>query len=295
LPAPVSGSLSAELNAAYAHCAQVISTQARNFWYGIRLLPPAKRRALSAVYAFARRADDIADGDRPQADKLTELHALRIQLDTVRESPSDPVLKALADAAERMPIHLEAFGELIDGCEADVRGSRYNTFDELVVYCRQVAGSIGRLSLGVFGADDLADASQLADSLGVALQLTNILRDVREDRLNGRVYLPTEDLDRFKVQLELDSDGNIADAQNVFAQLIEFEAARARDWYTTGLDLLPALDRRSAACCGAMAGIYVRLLRRISVDPAAPMRTRMTVPTWEKGLVAARCLAGLRP
>jgi phytoene synthase len=283
-----------ELDAAYAHCSQVTSAQARNFRHGIQLLPPVKRRALSAVYAFARRADDIADGDLPQAEKLAELGRLRAQLQVIRQHPEDLVLAALADAAERLPIPLDVFAELIDGCESDVRGRQYDTFEELVEYCRQVAGSIGRLSLGVFGAQDLTTASRFADALGVALQLTNILRDVREDRQNTRVYLPTEDLQRFGVRLAFDRHGNIADAPDAFARLIQFEAARAHSWYATGLQLLPLLDRRSAACCAAMSGIYLRLLRRISADPAAAMRTRISVPAWEKGLVAVRCLTGRR-
>ena len=111
------------------------------------------------------------------------------------------MLVALADAANRFDIPLAAFGELIDGCEADVRGTTYRTFDDLLHYCRCVAGSIGRLSLGVFGTADIAAAAPLADALGVALQLTNILRDIREDYLGGRIYLPAEDFERFGCSL----------------------------------------------------------------------------------------------
>ncbi len=190
-----------EIHAAYQHCEQVTRTQARNFSYGIRLLPADKRRALSAVYAFARRVDDIGDGSLPAQDKLVALAAARASVTTLAgpgaDASKDPVLVALADAARRFEIPLGAFGELIDGCEADVRGTRYATFGELEHYCRCVAGSIGRLSLGVFGCKDTAVAAPLADALGVALQLTNILRDIREDFGNGRVYLPAEDLARF--------------------------------------------------------------------------------------------------
>src|SRR6266568_1276916 len=199
-PAPV------EVRAAYQHCEQITKTQARNFSYGIRLLPADKRRALSAVYAFARRVDDIGDGTLPAADKLAALAVARADVTALSEQDGeisgDPVLVALADAARRFAIPLGAFGELIDGCEADVRGTRYATFGELHHYCRCVAGSIGRLSLGVFGCEDTAIAAPLADSLGIALQLTNILRDIREDFGDGRVYLPAEDLERFGVVLE---------------------------------------------------------------------------------------------
>src|SRR5699024_3719935 len=152
------------------------------------------RRALSAVYAFARRIDDIGDGDLSVEEKLRQLKQTRAQLRAPSTEDDDPVLAALADTGERMPVPLQAFHELIDGCEADVRGRRYATYDELLDYCRSVAGSIGRLSLGVFGTDDVARDEPRADALGIALQLTNIRRDVREDWAAGRVYLPTEDL-----------------------------------------------------------------------------------------------------
>ena len=194
-----------DVAAAYRHCEEITWSQARNFSYGIRLLPPDKRRALAAVYAFARRIDDIGDGTLPPADKLSALSEARASIMTVAHGGSpgtdtdgsaDLVLVALADTGRRFPVPLEAFGELIDGCEADVRGTTYTTFDDLRVYCRCVAGSIGRLSLGVFGTRDVATAAPLADALGVALQLTNILRDIREDYQDGRVYLPDEDFKR---------------------------------------------------------------------------------------------------
>ena len=280
-----------ETPAAYQHCEHIVRTRARNFSYGIRLLPPPKRRALSAVYAFARRVDDIGDGDDPTELRLVQLAETRDQLDGLAAaSPAgsgDPVLIALADATLRYPIPLDAFAELIDGCEADVRGDSYKTIDDLVRYCRNVAGSIGRLSLGIFGADDMAAAAPLADALGVALQLTNILRDVREDRLNGRIYLPAEDLERFDCVLDLDTD-----PPDQVGALVRFEADRAREWYLRGLRLQPLLDRRSAACTGAMSGIYRRLLERIAADPLTAMSTRMSLPPWEKALVAVRAITG---
>jgi 15-cis-phytoene synthase len=277
--------------AAYRHCEHVTRTEARNFSYGIRLLPPDKRRALSAIYAFARRIDDIGDGALPAADKLALLSEARAAAADPGAYPGDPTLVGLADAARRFPIPLSAFGELIDGCAADVRGTTYMTFDDLLYYCRCVAGSIGRLSLGVFGATDQQAARPLADALGVALQLTNILRDIKEDHAGGRVYLPAEDIERFGCVLAPGSLPPAADAGR-FADLVRFEAARAREWYSTGLGLLPMLDRRSAACTAAMAGIYRRLLDRIAAAPAAVADGRMSLPGWEKAWVAARSLAG---
>ena len=286
-----------ELTEAYRECERITWTQARNFAYGVRLLPADKRRGLAVIYAFARRIDDIGDGTMPAQEKIAALEeARRAVLDLSQPSvsqpsvsqpgPDDPVLLALADTGRNFPVPMQAFGELIDGCVADVRGTHYETFDDLHHYCRCVAGSIGRLSLGIFGTSgDPEEASRLADSLGVALQLTNILRDIREDYQNGRVYLPAEDLAKFDCNLE-----NPDVTQ--FTRLVEFEAERAKDWYATGMGLLPMLDRRGAACTGAMAGIYRRLLDRIAAQPAAVLRGRVSLSAGEKAVVAVKALAG---
>jgi 15-cis-phytoene synthase len=285
------GAAGPDTAAAYRHCQHITRTKARNFFYGIRLLPPAKRGALSAIYAFARRIDDIGDGALPAAEKLALLDESRAMAADPAGYPDDPTLVGLADAALRFPIPLSAFGELIDGCAADVRGTAYETFDDLLYYCRCVAGSIGRLSLGVFGTADPRAAAPLADALGVALQLTNILRDISEDHADGRVYLPGEDIERFGCGLGPGSPSPATDPGR-FADLVRFEASRAREWYSTGLGLLPLLDRRSAACTAAMAGIYSRLLDRIAAAPSAAVGGRMSLPGWEKAWVAARSLAG---
>jgi phytoene synthase len=279
-----------DVAAAYRRCEEITWSQARNFSYGIRLLPAPKRHALAAVYAFARRIDDIGDGDLPAPEKLAALARARASLAALGGGgDGDPVLVALADAGSRFGIPLAAFGELIEGCEADVRGVTYQTFDDLLYYCRCVAGSIGRLSLGVFGTADPATAVPLADALGVALQLTNILRDIREDHANGRVYLPAEDLKRFGCGLAPGGDWD-AGKLTELTGLVEFEAERARGWYAKGLALMPLLDRRSAASAGAMAGIYFRLLEHIAARPAAVLAGRVSLPAREKAMVAARSL-----
>jgi 15-cis-phytoene synthase len=293
----------ADVEAAYRQCETITRQQAKNFAYGIALLPGPKRRALSAVYAYARRIDDIGDGTLPVPEKVAELAAARASLMALAAGTAadaaatgDPVLIALRDSADRFPVPLEAFGELIDGCEADVRGVSYETFAQLEHYCRCVAGSIGRLSLGVFGCAEPAAASPLADDLGVALQLTNILRDIREDLGNGRVYLPAEDLARFGCTLTPagpEPDSSQGTMAGPLAELIRFEADRARGWYATGLQLLPMLDRRSAACTGAMAGIYRRLLEHISARPQEALAARMSLPGREKALIAVIALSGL--
>ncbi|GAB2751722.1 presqualene diphosphate synthase HpnD [Salinifilum aidingensis] len=303
------------LRAAYDECERITRQQARNFSYGIRLLPGPKRRALSAVYAFARRIDDIGDGALSVEEKLRQLKQTRAQLRELTTGADDPVLAALADTGERMPVPLEAFHELLDGCEADVRGRPYTTYDELLDYCRSVAGSIGRLSLGVFGTDDVARDAPRADALGIALQLTNILRDVREDCAAGRVYLPDEDLAAFGVVLHpaaaedsappggprpggaAGRDGApLSGVENAgWDALMRYEIARTESWYDEGLQLLPALDRGSRACCAAMAGIYHHVLRRIAERPRTVLTRRTTLPTWRKAEVAARSLVGMRP
>jgi phytoene synthase len=191
---------------------------------------------------------------------------------------------ALTDAHARFDLPLEALELLIEGVELDVKGTSYETFDELVVYCRDVAGSIGRLCLAIFTAGDGNGHANLADDLGVAMQLTNILRDVREDYERGRVYLPGEDMRRF----------GCAAPPEMSAELIRFEALRAREWFDRGLGLVDVLDARSASCVLAMTGIYRRILERIAREPNEILERRISLPTWEKAWLAARSLAAVR-
>ena len=275
---------------AYRHCEELTSTQARNFSYGIRLLDPPRRRALSAVYALARRIDDIGNGPAFPEQKLEQLAEVRDEVKLLPGDGSDPVLVAIADVASRFAIPLEAFDELIQGCEWDCRGTGYATFEDLVSYCRLVAGSIGRLSLGVFGSSAPERAPRVADQLGVALQLTNILRDIREDREQmGRVYLPVEDLERFGAGT--DASG----PPDAVVGVILLMASRARRYYAEGLELLLLLDRRSRACTAAMAGIYRRLLGAIERRPESVLAGRLSLPTAEKAWVAALAIAGRTP
>ncbi len=317
-------SADAELADAYARCEAITRAEAANFYYGIRLLPRARRRAMSAVYAFARRVDDIGDGELPAEEKLrlldVEAGALASLGATDRVAAmDDPVILALADARERFALPADALAELIEGMRMDVRGVTYERFDELVVYCRRVAGTIGRISLSIFGLREDAgvapeEAEAVADELGVALQLTNILRDIGEDAGRGRVYLPREDLLRFGLIREderrsaaemlaalagrsLSPDGRFGERErrercDRLAALMRFEAERARQWFIRGMELAPLLDRRSAACVLAMAGIYRRLLERIAACPQEAIATRVSLPVREKAWVAARGMLG---
>jgi 15-cis-phytoene synthase len=273
--------------APYEHCEAVTRANARNFYYGIRLLPTPRRSAMCAIYSFARRVDDIADGPGTAEEKLAGLRAASDDLHRLGQPTDDRVMLALADAAERYPIPLDAFDDLIEGARMDVVGARYERYGDLITYCRRVAGSIGRLSLGVFGPADAKDADRRADDLGVAMQLTNILRDVGEDRAAGRVYLPDEDLSAFGCDIA-------EPAPDALADLIRFEAARAHGWFAVGRRLLPLLDRPSAACVATIAGTYEQLLRRIERRPEAVVRERVRVPMWSKAWIVTRALAGSR-
>ncbi|WP_208024451.1 presqualene diphosphate synthase HpnD [Amycolatopsis pithecellobii] len=280
-----------DIEAAYAECERITKTEARNFYYGIRLLTTGRRAALCAVYALARRVDDIGDGELPIEQKADQLDTVRKSLAEL-DTTTDPVLVAVADAAKHYPIPLNAFDELLDGVWMDIEGRRYQTFEELTTYCRCVAGSIGRLCLGVFGSKPHPDASRYADALGIALQQTNILRDIREDLLNGRVYLPQEDLDAFGVELSVDEQGRLTDTGRGLTALIRHSADRAREWYADGLRLAPLLDWRSKASCLAMAGIYRQLLERINDQPSLVFDRRLSLSGREKLTVAARALSG---
>jgi 15-cis-phytoene synthase len=314
----------AQIADAYGHCESVTRAQAANFFYGIRLLPSERRHAMSAVYAFARRVDDIGDGTLARTEKLRRLdeqaRALAVLVsegDAVGVGDLDPVLLALADARRRFPLPVNALRELVEGVRMDVNGVTYESFEDLLVYCRRVAGGIGRLCLAIFGPSshapaDADRADQLADELGVALQLTNVLRDLREDAENGRVYLPAEDLRHFGVlgdghgaepadaaqalrtlarSLEVNPSANV-DAAAPLAALVRFESERAEQWFDRGIVLARMLDRRSAACVLAMAGIYRRLLARIVAHPEEALRRRVSLPAHEKAWVAARAMLG---
>jgi 15-cis-phytoene synthase len=293
---------------AYARCEAITREQAANFYYGIRLLSGERRRAMCAVYAFARRIDDIGDGQLDPARKLELLDEQERAVAGLPGHAEDPVMLALADATTRFELPLDALTELIEGVRMDVRGTADETFEELVPYCRHVAGTIGRLCLAIFGLraaltpEEAERARVLADELGVALQLTNILRDVREDAEGGRIYLPAGELEahglpgRDPAALAGAVRAAAAgDAQRLgeLRGLIRFQAERAREWFDRGLALAPLLDRRSAACLLAMAGIYRRLLERIDSDPAAVLAGRVSLPAREKAVVAVRGMLGV--
>jgi 15-cis-phytoene synthase len=250
---------------AYAEVGRITRREAKNFAYGIMLLPREKRQAIAAVYAFARRVDDIADGDLPVDEKRAGLEELRAALDG---DPADPVFVALRDARELFGIPREPLEALIDGGLQDTEQSTYADFEELRGYCEKVAGAVGLACVPVYGSDD----TERAMMLGIALQLINIIRDVDEDRRLGRVYLPQDELAAFEVE-------ELAPSPE-FRKLMAFEAARARTYLADGLRLLESLDRRSALCVGTFAGLYREMLDRIEAGgfDVFGEKTRLSTP-----------------
>jgi 15-cis-phytoene synthase len=238
---------------AYAEVERLTRRRARNFAYGIMVLPREKRRAIAAIYAFARSVDDVADGELPADEKRVQLEALRAAL----SSPGvDAMSIALADARSRFPIPDSALHALVDGGLQDLEQTRYASFGELREYCQKVAGAVGVACVAVYGSDDV----ERAETLGIALQLINIIRDVREDWELGRVYLPQDELASFDV-----SEDNIAAGRTTAAwrALLTFQAERARVHLQDGLGLLRSLDGRSALCVSTFAGLYRATLERI--------------------------------
>ena len=242
---------------AYAEVQRVTRERAKNFAYGIMVLPAEKRRAIAAVYAFAREVDDVADGDLPLEEKRLRLEALRASLDDA--NPASPMTVALADARARFDIPVDALAALVDGGLQDTEQARYASFDELRGYCEKVAGAVGVACVAVYGSDDVESAR----TLGIALQLINIMRDVAEDWELGRVYLPQDELARFGV---VEADIELGRVSSAWRTMMSFQDDRARTLLTEGLKLLDTLDRRSALCVSTFAGLYSGQLDRIEAN-----------------------------
>jgi phytoene synthase len=260
---------------AYAEVGRITRREAKNFAYGIMVLPRAKRQAIAAIYAFARRVDDVADGELPPEEKRARLEELRAALD---DEPVDAVYVALRDARDRFGIPREPLEALVDGGLQDIKRSTYRDFAELRGYCEKVAGAVGLACVPVYGSDDREHAM----TLGIALQLINIIRDVDEDRQLGRVYLPQDELAAFGVE-------ELAPSPQ-FRELMAFQAERARTSLAEGLRLLKTLDRRSALCVGTFAGLYRETLDRIEANDFDVFgeKTRLSAP--RKLAVVARGL-----
>ncbi len=275
---------------AYAEVVRITRREARNFAWGIALLPRRKREALAALYAFARRVDDVADdpGLAP-AERRARLDACRRAIARLPTADAgDPVLVALADACARYCVPQRALADLVFGGLMDVERSRYATWDELREYCRCVAGSVGVACAAVYEPRDPAAAALPAETLGIALQQINIMRDVPEDWRLGRVYIPQDELARFRVREEEIARGRPGAG---WQSLMEAQAARAEALLADGLRLLAFLDVRSALCVRAFAGIYRGLLVQMRARGYDVFGARPSLSAVEK----VRAVATLRP
>lgn len=272
----------AAVDKAYAEVQRVTRERAKNFAYGIMVLPAEKRRAIAAVYAFAREVDDVADGDLPLDEKRARLEVLRASLDD--EAPTTPMAVALADARIRFDIPKHALAALADGGLQDTEQVRYASFEDLRGYCEKVAGAVGVACVAVYGSDDV----ERARTLGVALQLINIMRDVAEDWQLGRVYLPQDELQRHGI---VEADIEYGRVTPAWRSMMSFQAERARAELEEGLKLLDSLDRRSALCVSTFAGLYRGQLDRIEANgfdvfgPSCRLSTPAKLAVVARGLV----------
>ena len=270
----------------YAFCRKIAHRYGANFSVGFRFLPRAKRLAVYAAYAYCRWADDIAD--EPGRDVLARLDKWQAELDACYEGrPFHPITIALADALHLFAIPKQAFIDLIDGCRQDMVKIRYETFDELLQYCRLVASSISDISLPIFGyAHEIA--IDYGRSLATALQLTNVTRDVGDDLERNRVYLPQEELRRFSVR---EDDLFARKAGDDARRLLEFQIERAESYFRAAEPLLDELSCDARFPVLLMGGIYATVLRKLRRDPLVVLQRRLSLTRGQKiGVVAARLL-----
>jgi phytoene synthase len=302
--------------AAYEVCREIARREAKNFYYAFRALPTPKRNAICAVYAFMRHADDLSDDESlPHAERRRALDAwISAWHDAERGQPTgDPVFVALADAQRRFRIPSELLDQLVQGTAMDLdrpvpqsgnaaqgktQGNTalqtvlfdvYPTFDDLYRYCYLVASVVGLVCIRIFGYED-ARAEKLAEETGIAFQLTNILRDVREDADRGRIYLPLDDMEQLGVTTEELMQPRAWSQSKGLKQLLELEAGRAERYYESGRKLLPLISPDSRAAMWVLVTIYHRLLQHIERRGYDVFSSRVSVPKREKLWILARGL-----
>lgn len=283
------------LRDSYRFCASVSRREAKNFYWSFLLLPPARRRAMCALYAFMRRTDDLADEPGEVVAKREALERWRIDLHrAIAGEPVEwPGLPALGDSARRHSIPTGHLDEVIDGVSMDLEPRTFATFDDLYPYCYRVASAVGLCCIHLWGYEsDGGRAEAMAEACGVALQLTNIIRDVREDASNGRVYLPREDLERFGVRPD---DLLSTTPTDELRALLAFQAGRARDYYERSAPLVGLVSRSGRPVLRAIAGIYRALLDEIVRRDYDVFSGRVALPAWKKAAIALRSLAGGGP
>lgn len=270
---------------AYEYCRRITREAAGNFYYAFVTLPRHRRRAMYAAYAYCRLCDDLSDDDLPIDDKTSRIQGIDALLEEARAgNPDGPVFEAIVHAAAEYDIPYEDLTEVARGVEMDLTISRYETFEDLETYCYRVASVVGLISIQIMGYTDQR-AREYAIDLGLAMQITNILRDIREDAERGRIYIPQEDLRRFGYTEEDLLAGTVNDQ---FRSLMEFEVARAREYFERGKRLIKLLPVRTRAFPAVLGGLYGRVLDRIEARNYNVFEGRVGLSTREKVGLAVR-------
>ena len=262
----------------YEYCRRVARTRAKNFYYSFVLLSKEQKDAMCAMYAFMRYCDDLSDEPGATTAPIERWRADLTEALAGHKPSSGDIWEAFMDTVQRYRIPHQYFYEMIDGVLSDLEPRRIQTFDELYRYCYQVASVVGLTIIHIFGFES-PDALKLAEKCGIAFQLTNILRDVREDQENQRVYIPAEDVRKFGADLARHDEN--------FVHLMSFEAQRARAYYDESRPLIGLVHARSRASLWALIEIYRRLLARIERSNFDVLSRRIRVPTWEKLAILA--------
>ena len=279
--------MTSEVEQSYSYCCRVARTRAKNFYYSFVLLSRQQRKAMCAIYAFMRYCDDLSDEPGATA---AAIDRWRLELEDALNGrfSGHPVWPAFHHTVRRFGIPHEYFREMIAGVASDLAPRRFETFDELYRYCYQVASVVGLTTIHIFGFDTRS-ALPLAEKCGVAFQLTNILRDIREDAERGRVYLPAEDLTRFGVSERDLREGNRTEG---FVRLMRFDTVRARAYYKEAQPLLDLIHQRSRSSLWALVSIYSRLLERIERGNYDVFTRRVRLSPLEKSWIVVRALVG---
>jgi 15-cis-phytoene synthase len=280
-----------DLAASYRRAEAVARSRARNFYYSFIVLPAPKRRSMCAAYAFMRHCDDISDGTSSVESKQVMLQRWRGQLKAAvsENAPADSIFPAFRDSLQRFSIPAQYFSWVIDGAEMDLTLNRYETFEDLYRYCFNVASAVGLICLQIFGYKE-ESAKKYAEHCGIAFQLTNILRDIKEDAKMGRIYLPHEDLERFQYSAEDLRHGVFNES---FRKLMAFEADRAAGYYAQARKLIPLVESASRPALWAMIEIYSGILKKIVRRNYDVFGAPIHLPNSKKAIVALRAL-GMR-
>ena len=273
-----------EIVAAYNECARLTRSASSNFYIGFLALPNELRRAIYATYAFCRLCDDIVDAQTQGRDPSNELDIVHVALDNASKTSyaGDPIFIALKHTIERFRLNKKYYVDVIDGCRMDIETNRYESFDDLRIYCQKVASAVGIICISIFGHTE-RDAIRYADDLGIAFQLTNILRDIKEDYAIGRVYLPQAELRRFGV-LETEFVGG--DASQNFLEMMRFQLDRARQYYESGKRVIP-MTIRGRQCLELMSGFYSRILAKIEERNVDVLSQRISLSVADKISITA--------